>query len=61
MVLTAADGGPVDRLITRPNGAFVQSWTPDGSALAFTETSPRHVLTSGRFRSPVIASRFRLS
>ena len=64
--LKAVAGGSIDRLITRPNAAYAQSWMPDGSALAFTDANPQTLfdiwllpLSGDRKPIKILASRFR--
>jgi Tol biopolymer transport system component len=61
----AVEGGSIDRLTTRPNAAYAQSWMPDGSALAFTEMRPETSydvwvlpLSGDRRPVPILTSRF---
>jgi Tol biopolymer transport system component len=63
--LKALDGGSGQRLITRSNAAYVQSWTPDGAALAVTELHPQTgsdiwvlPVSGDRQPIPVLTTRF---
>ena len=41
LMVKAVEGGSAEHLVTRPNAAYAQSWMPDGSALAFTDSPPQ--------------------
>jgi Tol biopolymer transport system component len=66
IVSKAADGaGPTERLSSHLDAVYVHSWTPDGTALAFTEARPETgsdiwvlPLKSGRPPEAIIATRF---
>ena len=65
IMVKAVDGGLVERLTMRATAAYVQSWTPDGSALAFTDSNPETggdiwvlPFTGDRKPVPILTSRF---
>jgi serine/threonine-protein kinase len=62
----SADGsGPIERLSSRSHAAYAHSWTPDGTALAFTERRPEDFsdiwvlpLKSDRQPEAIVSTRF---